>query len=43
MLLSALGRTAGLPEEQEVRVLVTRLALYGEDEEGHLLPLEKLT
>lgn len=40
MLLSALSREAGLPEE--VRLLITREALLGENEEGHLVPLETL-
>ena len=40
MLTEALKREAGI--EEEVRVLVTRTALLGEDEEGRLVPLETL-
>ena len=40
MLMAALQREAGLTEE--VRTLVIRTALYGEDEAGTLIPLEKL-
>ena len=40
MLMEALGREAGI--EGEVRILVTRTALLGEDATGQLVPLEKL-
>ena len=40
MLLDALKETAGITEE--VRMLVTRESLLGEDENGALTPLEKL-
>ena len=40
MLLDTLRETAGIPEE--VRMLVTRESLLGEDENGELAPLEKL-
>ncbi len=40
MLLDALKETAGITEE--VRMLVTRESLLGEDENGALRPLEKL-
>ncbi len=40
MLTEALAREAGI--EGEVRMLVTRTALLGEDEEGNLVPLETL-
>ena len=40
MLMEALGREAGI--ENEIRVLITRTALYGEDEEKNLVPLETL-
>ena len=40
MLLDALKETAGITEE--VRMLVTREGLLGEDENGALTPLEKL-
>ena len=40
MLLEALKNEAGM--ENEVRMLVTRLALYGTDGDGNLIPLEKL-
>ena len=42
MLLEALKRTAEIPEEEEVRMLVIRTGLLGEDGDGRLLPLEKL-
>ena len=42
MLLDALSREAGLPEETEVRVLVTRTALLGEGPDGTLIPLESM-
>ena len=40
MLTEALAREAGL--EGEVRMLVTRTGLLGEDETGNLVPLERL-
>ena len=40
MLTEALAREAGI--EGEVRMLVTRTALLGEDETGNLVPLERL-
>ena len=40
MLMEALCRKAGIQEE--VRMLITRKALLGEDEEGRLKPLERL-
>lgn len=40
MLMEALGREAGI--EGEIRILVTRTALLGEDAEGRLTPLEQL-
>ena len=40
MLTEALARAAGI--EGEVRMLVTRTALLGEDEAGNLVPLETL-
>ena len=40
MLLEALKREAGVTDE--VRMLVIRESLLGEDENGHLTPLEKL-
>ena len=42
MLLDALKKTAGIPEEENVRMLVVRTGLLGEDGEGRLVPLEKL-
>ncbi len=42
MLMEALKREAGIPEEDEVRILITRTALMGENEEGTLTPLEQL-
>lgn len=42
MLMEALKREAGLPEEEEVRILVIREALLGENEQGQLAPLETL-
>ena len=42
MLMEALKREAGIPEEEEVRVLITRTALLGENNEGTLVPLEQL-
>ena len=40
MLLEALKQQAGI--EEDVRMLVTRTALLGENEQGGLVPLEKL-
>ena len=40
MLMEALSREAGL--EQEIRILVTRTALLGMDENGTLIPLERM-
>ena len=40
MLMEALCREAGT--EEEVRALITREALFGENEEGQLVPLETL-
>ena len=42
MLMEALKREAGIPEEEEVRMLITRTALLGENTEGQLIPLEQL-
>ena len=42
MLMEALKREAGIPEEEEVRMLITRTALLGENTEGQLVPLEQL-
>ena len=42
MLMDALKKTAGEPEEEEVRTLVVRTALLGEDEKGAFVPLERL-
>ena len=42
MILEGLKKTAGLPEEEEVRMLVIRTQLLGEDAEGALRPLESL-
>ena len=42
MLMEALKREAGIPEEEEVRILITRTALLGENSEGTLTPLERL-
>ena len=42
MLLEALKREAGIPEETEVRTLVIRTGLFGENAEGALTPLERL-
>ena len=42
MLMEALKREAGIPEEEEVRILITRTALLGENAEGKLTPLEQL-
>ena len=40
MLTEALSREAGT--DSEIRMLVTRTGLLGEDENGHLVPLERL-
>ena len=40
MLIEALAREAGV--EGEIRMLITRTALLGMDENGNLVPLEKL-
>jgi radical SAM-linked protein len=40
MLIEALSREAGI--EEEIRMLITRTALLGMDEEGRLVPLETL-
>lgn len=40
MLIEALAREAGI--EEEIRILITRTGLFGMDEEGMLVPLEKL-
>ncbi len=40
MLIEALSREAGV--EDEIRMLITRTALLGTDEEGKLVPLERL-
>ena len=42
MLLEALRREAGIPEEEEVRLLVVRTSLLGENDAGVFIPLEKL-
>lgn len=42
MLLEALKREAEIPEEEEVRILITRTALLGEGTDGTLTPLEQL-
>ena len=42
MLMESLKRAAGIPEEEGVRILVTRNRLLGEDETGELRPLETL-
>jgi len=42
MLMEALKREAGIPENEEVRILITRTALMGENSEGKLIPLEQL-
>ena len=42
MLIEALKREAGIPEEEEVRILIIRTALLGENAEGVLTPLEQL-
>ena len=40
MLMEALQREAGM--DDDVRILITRTGLYGENEEGKLAPLEQL-
>ena len=40
MLTEALAREAGI--EGEIRMLITRTGLFGEDQEGNLVPLETL-
>ena len=40
MLMEALGREAGVKEE--IRMLITRTGLFGADEQGKLVPLERL-
>ena len=40
MLMEALSREAGT--DSEIRILITRTGLLGEDENGQLVPLEKL-
>ena len=40
MLMEALAREAGIDEE--IRMLVTRICLLGKDEEGRLIPLERI-
>ena len=42
MLIDALKKEAGIPEEAEVRTLITRTGLLGEDASGTLIPLEQL-
>ena len=42
MLMEGLKRAAGIAEEENVRLLVTRTQLLGKDEEGRLVPLEML-
>ena len=42
MLMEALKREAGIPEDEEVRIMITRTALMGENSEGTLIPLEQL-
>ena len=42
MILEGLKRAAGMPEEEEVRMLVIRTQLLGEAEDGGLVPLETL-
>ncbi len=42
MILEGLKREAGLPEEEEVRALVIRTQLLGEDADGVFAPLESL-
>ena len=40
MLTEALAREAGI--EGEIRMLITRTGLFGRDENGELVPLERL-
>lgn len=42
MLVDALKAAAGMPAEEEVRMLVIRTGLLGEDQEGRFVPLETL-
>ncbi len=42
MLMEGLKRAAGIAEEENVRLLVTRTLLLGKDEEDRLIPLEML-
>ena len=42
MLVDALKQAADIPKEEDVRMLVIRTALLGENENGILTPLEKL-
>ena len=42
MIIEGLKRAAGLPEEKEVRSLVIRTQLLGEEKDGTLVPLENL-
>ena len=42
MILEGLKRAAGMPEEEEVRMLVIRTQLLGEAGDGGLVPLETL-
>ena len=42
MILEGLRKCAGMPEEEEVRVLVIRKCLLGENQDGILIPLEEL-
>ena len=42
MILEGLRRTAGLPEETEIRTLIIRTQLLGENAEGAFVPLENL-
>ena len=42
MLMEALKRDAGIAADEEVRILITRTALLGENTEGTLTPLEQL-
>ncbi len=42
MILEGLRRTAGIPENEEIRALVVRTQLLGETSEGSFAPLETL-
>jgi len=42
MILEGLRKCAGMPGEEEVRTLVIRTCLLGENQDGMLIPLEKL-